>query len=436
MRKALTDTFLRALKAPAHGRSEYADSSCRGLEFRITQAGARSWSYRYRAPVTGKLSRATIGPYPTVSLAVARLRADELRKGVAGGENPSETKRRAKREAPGRTFKALSERYMKECARRPYGKRLQAKRSADQDERNLNLHVLPKWRDRDYTVIRRADVIELVEGLIAAGKETLANRVQSLVSGVFSFAVDSDLIDANPCTRLKKRGRERVGDRVLTDPEIRLFWQKVVQEPISPVTGEALRLQLLVGARPGEIAGIRRSEIEHLDQPGKAVWTVPGERTKNKLPHMVPLESAALKIINARIAKVEGAGQVGAARKNDFPIFPARNKSDKSMTAHALARAMSRLTEKLAGSWAGVKSWKASRPTPHDLRRTFRTRLPQIGVPADIRDRLMNHIPSDVGSKHYDRYQYLDEKRAALFSWQTAISTILNGEQVIAGGGT
>jgi integrase len=437
MRKALTDTFLRALKAPAHGRLEYADSSCRGLEFRITQAGARSWSYRYRAPVTGKLSRATIGPYPTVSLAVARLRADELRKGVAGGENPSETKRRAKREAPGRTFKALSERYMKECARRPYGKRLQAKRSADQDERNLNLHVLPKWRDRDYTVIRRADVIELVEGLIAAGKETLANRVQSLVSGVFSFAVDSDLIDANPCTRLKKRGRERVGDRVLTDPEIRLFWQKVVQEPISPVTGEALRLQLLVGGRPGEIAGIRRSEIEHLDQPGKAVWTVPGERTKNKLPHMVPLESAALKIINARIAKIEDARlPVGAARKNDFPIFPARNKPDKSMTAHALARAMSRLAEKLAGSWAGVKSWKASRPTPHDLRRTFRTRLPQIGVPADIRDRLMNHIPSDVGSKHYDRYQYLDEKRAALFSWQTALSTILGGEQVSASGGT
>jgi hypothetical protein len=48
----------------------------------------------------------------------------------------------------------------------------------------------------------------------------------------------------------------------------------------------------------------------------------------------------------------------------------------------------------------------------------------------------MNHIPSDVGSKHYDRYQYLDEKRAALFSWQTALSTILGGEQVSTSGGT
>jgi integrase len=426
MRKALTDTFLRSIKSPASGRLEFADSACRGLEFRITKAGKRSWSYRYRAPVTGKLSRATIGPYPTITLADARTQADELRKGVANGENPSESKRRAKREAPGRTFKALADRYIKECARRPYGKRLQAKRSADQDERNLKLHVLPKWRDRDYAAIRRADVIELVEGLIAAGKETLANRIQSLVSGVFSFAVDSDLIDANPCTRLKKRGRERVGDRVLTDPEIRLFWRKAVQKPVSPITGAALQLELLTGARPGEIAGIQRSELEYLDQPGKAIWTVPGERTKNKLPHIVPLASGALEIINARIAAA------AVDRKNDFPLFPARNKPEKSMTAHALARAMSRLSENLAGTVAGVKSWKATRPTPHDLRRTFRTRLPQIGVPADIRDRLMNHIPSDVGSKHYDRYQYLDEKREALLSWQAALSTILGGQDQTA----
>ena len=66
-----------------------------------------------------------------------------MRAGVALGENPSEAKRRAKREAPGRTFGALSDRYLAEYARRK-------KKSADQDERNLNLHVLPKWRDRDF----------------------------------------------------------------------------------------------------------------------------------------------------------------------------------------------------------------------------------------------------------------------------------------------
>ena len=83
-----------------------------------------------------------------------------MRAGVAKGENPSEAKRRAKREAPGRTFEALANRYLTEYARR-------RKKSADQDERNLNLHVLPKWRDRDFTMLRRADVIELVEGILS-----------------------------------------------------------------------------------------------------------------------------------------------------------------------------------------------------------------------------------------------------------------------------
>ena len=108
-------------------------------------------------------------------------------------------------------------------------------------------------------MLRRADVIELVEGIMSDGKPVLANRVQSLVSVVFSFAVDSDLIDANPCTRLRKRGEERAGERVLTDPEIRLFWHKVVEAPASRQTGLGLRLALLTGVRVGEVAGISRA---------------------------------------------------------------------------------------------------------------------------------------------------------------------------------
>jgi integrase len=390
MRKALTDTFLRALEPPPHGRLEYADVTCRGLEFRITKGGAQSWSYRYRAPITGKLSRLTIGPYPTVTLAEARLRADELRKGVANGESPSETRRRARREAPGRTFKALSERYLAEYARR-------TKKSAGRDERNLALHVLPVWSDSDYGAIRRRDVIELIEGIISDGKPVLANRVQSLISGVFSFAVDADLLDANPCTRLKKRGEETAGDRVLTDPEIRLFWGMVTEPPASPQTGFGLRLALLTGVRIGEVAGLQANELAHLDEPANAVWTIPGSRTKNGRAHVVPLVPAAVDI--CRTLEPVSAVTYAAAMRKMLPRFQ---------------------------DGPAAKSWREDPPTPHDLRRTFRTRLPQLGVPADIRDRLMNHIPADVGTKHYDRYQYLDEKRDALTAWDSCLQGILS----------
>ncbi len=313
-----------------------------------------------------------------------------MRAGVALGENPSEAKRRAKREAPGRTFEALANRYLTEYARRK-------KKSAEHDERNLNLHVLPKWKDRDYTTLRRADVIELIEGILSDGKPVLANRVQSLVSVVFSFAVDSDLIDANPCTRLRKRGEETPGERVLSDPEIRLFWHKVVEPPATPQTGLGLRLALLTGVRVGEVAGIEPRELEHLDDSAKAVWTIPANRTKNGRDHAVPLAPMALEIV-----------------RELAPVAPG-----------TYAAAMKRIADRLPGDEPAHKTWQDEPPTPHDLRRTFRTRLPQLGVPADIRDRLMNHIPTDVGTKHYDRYQYLDEKRAALVAWDHSVSAIL-----------
>jgi integrase len=392
MRKPLTDTLLRALKKPEKGRLELADAACRGLEFRITAAGNRSWSYRYRAVGSGKLQRATIGPYPGISLAQARAQADAMRAGVALGENPSEAKRRERREAPGRTFEVLANRYLTEYARRK-------KKSADRDERNLNLHVLPKWKERDFRTIRRADVIELIEGLLSDGKPVLANRVQALVSVVFSFAVDSDLIDSNPCTRLRKRGEERARERVLTDPEIRLFWHKVVEPPAMPRTGLGLRLALLTGLRVGEIAGIDPNEVEHLNDPVRAVWTIPGNRTKNRRDHAVPLEPMALEIVRE--------------------LMP--------MTPGGYGAAMKRIAGRLPGDEPAHNTWMVDPPTPHDLRRTFRTRLPQLGVPADIRDRLMNHIPTDVGTKHYDRYQYLDEKRGALKAWQQHLQAILKG---------
>jgi hypothetical protein len=115
-------------------------------------------------------------------------------------------KRRGRATASQRAFSAIAERFMVEHSRRK-------KRSADGDDRNLNLHVLPKWKNRQIDDIRRADVIELVEGIVTAGKPVLANRVQSLISSIFSFALDADLLSANPCARLRKRGEETAGTR-------------------------------------------------------------------------------------------------------------------------------------------------------------------------------------------------------------------------------
>jgi hypothetical protein len=90
----ITDTLLKAKKAPAEGRIEIKDDRCAGLEFRLTKAGAASWSLRFRDPQTGKPSRFTIGRYPDVSIAAAREQGNALRKDVAAGINPVERKYR------------------------------------------------------------------------------------------------------------------------------------------------------------------------------------------------------------------------------------------------------------------------------------------------------------------------------------------------------
>ena len=126
----------------------------------------------------------------------------------------SEKKRRDREEAASRTFEALAARYMIEHARRH-------KKTAEAYQRNLNLHILPHWRTRRFDGIGRGDVIALCEGLVAKGSPIQANRVQALISKMFSFALDAELVVANPCARLssplrKSRFQSEVGSAAAT----------------------------------------------------------------------------------------------------------------------------------------------------------------------------------------------------------------------------
>lgn len=410
--RSLTDVLLKSLKAPTTGRLEVADARCAGLVLRMTPAGIRSFSFRFRDPKSGKVSRATLGTYPDLSLADARDKANEYRGTVARGTNPVEAKRRAKNEAGTKTFKALADRYMEEHARR-------FKRSADEDERNLKLHVNPRWGKRRFDEIRKADVIELAEGLVKAGKPVLANRVQSLVSKIFSFAEDAGLVEVKPFARLKRRGTENVGTRVLDNDELRLFWERIVQKPVTRRVGLALRLELLTATRPGEVAGLSLSELQNLDDPSKAMWVLPKERSKNGRAHLVPLSPLAVDTIKEALKLVE---------KGDQFLFPSPSKERDAITSHALSVAMARFAKELNKALPGAKTWKAEAPTPHDLRRTAATRLSELGISKEDRDAVMNHTRSDVGSKHYDLYDRAKEKRIALNVLAATITTVIENK--------
>jgi len=295
VRQILTDTLCRT-KPPRSGRLEIADLRQAGLVLRITSNGARSFAYRFRHPDTRKTLRATIGPYPATTLEAARKRAKDMAAQVADGTNPIDARNAEREAAPTRTFEALAGRYLKEHAGRH-----KRPRSAEEDRRNLAVHILPKWAKRDFRTIRRADVIEIIESIVSAGKHAAGNRVHALISKIFSFAIDADLLEANPAARLKKRGVEKVGRRVLDDTEIRTFWRGIVLPPVSRSVGLALRLALLTAARASEISGARKFEFENLDNPDRAAWLIPSERTKNKTGHLLPLPPLAVETVEAAI---------------------------------------------------------------------------------------------------------------------------------------
>jgi integrase len=405
--KPLTDASVRAIKPPASGSVDIPDLRSPGLFLRITSAGARSWSLRFTDPVSGERARMTLGRYPDLPLAGAREKADDLRGMVADGKNPIDVKRQDREQASTKTFAALAERYLNEHARR-------FKRSADADERNLRLHILPKWEKRTYASITRADVIELIEGLIKDDKPVLANRLQSLISKVFSFAVDAALLDANPAARLRKRAKETAMTRVLDDDEIRLFWSRIMSPPVSPATGLALRLAFLTGLRAGEASGITRAEIIALDDADNAAILIDGRRVKNGRAHLVPLSPMARQVVLDAQALSAGG---------DY-LFPSRTVEGEAMDPHTLARAMARFADDLPNDEA---TWKAEPPTPHDLRRTFATRLSALGVPKEDRMACLNHTDTGIHAKHYDTYERAKEKRAALNRWAVALTAIIDG---------
>ena len=394
-----SDKLLRNIKVPPSGRTEIGDAGCRGLRFRVTDSGDRSFSFRYRT------ERVRIGTYPGISLHDARKEADRLRQDIDKGGDPAERKRTAGE----RTFAVLADRYLEEHARRK-------KRTAEEDAAMLRKHVLPYWKGFDYTAIRRADVIKLVERIVKAGTPIAANRVQALVSKVFSFALDAALIENHPALRMSKRSPENVKTRVLSDDEIRLFWKLAVSTPtVGRASGLALRLCLVLGCRANEIAGMRRPEVEFCD--GKPLnWMIPEERAKNGLALLVPLSPLAVDLISTLVA-LGGEGDA---------ILPSRGNGDRSVEGHALTVAMRRLSANIPDDLPGADTWAADAPTLHDLRRTMATRMGKARVPNEHIAAVLNHKPTGVTKRHYNLHEMEDEKREAWARWSQTLGSILN----------
>ena len=263
-------------------------------------------------------------------------------------------------------------------------------------------------------------MIERLEQIIGAGHHSAANRVHALVSKIFSFAIEVGLMESHPIAGLKKRGKEHAKDRVLSDDELRLFWTRIVQSPVSPSTGLALRLALLTGMRSSEVAGLRRDELHDLDDKTAAALVLPPDRVKTKQSLALPLPSLLLDTVNEAL--------VAGPEDSEF-VFPSTVEGCP-IEGHALGTAMRRFGDALTdGDGPGAKTWRKEYPTPHDLRRTLCTRLGMLGFADSLIERIANHTPQSVNRKHYNMHRYDAEKRQALEAWARELQAIVSGKK-------
>lgn len=386
---ALTDLQVRKFK-PQNRRFEVLDQA--GLYVRVAPSGRKTWIFRYF--FEGVPRRMQLGVFPGLSLAEAREKHGSALVDVQRGVDPGEMLQaeKAKRKAAPTVKDLLDEFWQIE---------LRHKKSGIQTKKLLEKDVLPVWNKRKVSDIKRRDIVILLDR-IAERAPIVRNRVHGALSRIFNFAAERGIIDDSPCTRIRKLP-EKGRSRVLTDDEIKALWNALDLEntdiDIYRVSKLALKMILLTGQRPGEVCGMTWDEIDDQD-----FWTIPAVRMKNNEPNRVPLCPMALEVLEqARVYSGNGN------------VFPSSYKPGQAMTRSALTRAISR-------HWSdmGIEE----KFTPHDLRRTLRTRLAEIGVNEIVAERVLGHKLQGMMAI-YNQHPYDSEKRQALSRWESRLREIL-----------
>jgi integrase len=396
----------------ARGKSELLvfDESLPGFGIRLRAGGKRSWIVQYRSgPQQRRLS---LGTVETIDAADARKRARAALARAQLGQDPQAEKAAARApRIPELTLEDLIERYLAIAKRK-----LKASTYA-----GVVLHLRKHWKPLHSQEVRNlgrrhvsAEIGRIAESSGLYG----ANRSRAALSALFAWAIGEGLANANPVVGTNKAIDEVARDRVLSPAELHLVWQHAG----SGDYGAIVRLLILTGQRREEVGGMLWNEID-LDA---ALWSIDAGRTKNALPHDVPLAPAAVAILRGLKQRKDRSLVFGAS------AGPFQGWSNAKMA----------LDERVAATMPVRKSKKEeSKPWRlHDIRRTVATRLGDLGVQPHIVEAVLNHIS---GSKAgvagiYNKAAYAVEKRAALTLWGGHVAQLLEAaataERAASGG--
>ena len=394
---SLTTRSIEALR-PAEAAYRVPDQRCIGLAVRVAPSGIKTWDLAYRIRNSGKTRRLSLGRVSDVALEKARERANELTSTARTGRDliaEEEEKRAAV--AARITIEKLIELYVR---RRVTGRL----RTAKEIERRLKRALTPIMQ-RHAEDIRRKNLRELFDQCADNGIEREAERRRQTVGAMFRWALSQDIVEIDPTAGLKAYDPGTPRDRVLSIEEIKSLWEWLDSDDLPRDPADILKLELLTGARCGEISGLCWEEVNREEW----IWTLPAARSKNKRPRVTPLVGVARQIVEERFAVVSSG-----------PLFTAGTGA--TLTAAHVGHCLLARGDKLP----------INKFTTHDLRRTVATQLAEMAIPLELVAAVIGHEAGGRETRtlvrHYVRTDLLARKKTTLESWEHRLLEIIEGK--------
>lgn len=373
----LTNQSVAALKVP-EGKDYILvfDDDLAGFGMKANAGGSRVWVVQYRNAV-GQTKRETLGKVGLLSATDARRAAAERLARVRLGADPS-AEREAERKRAAVTVLSKIEAYLDDLKPRVRAKGL-----------GESTYYLQKaWAPLHRTpvdAVTRAQVAERLGEISKGSGPHAANRARTTLSSFFTWLIAVGAAESNPVVGTRKPIKEERRQRVLRPEEIQAILRALPEGDF----GRIVRLLLLSAQRRDEVAEMTWAEIDL----AAGIWHLPEERTKNSLPHDVPLSHAALSIL-VDAPRIEGRDLVFGSGVGGFQGFTrAKAALDKA---------------------SGVIGWRL-----HDLRRTAATGMGNLGILPHVVEAVLNHISGTKAGVAgvYNYALYNPEKRAALDLW-------------------
>jgi integrase len=440
----LTDAAIKKYVPSKERRRRIRDLKATGLFLIVEPSGTKAFEMRFRRPDLrpakirlGKYSEHEIEGDPVLgqrmlTLAAARQLAAEVHRRRALGEDVigehKAQKRRRRTEVKDRensSFGLALRDFVREYAQRKTRRWRDTARqfglcydASGKIAEEIKDGLATRWGDKDVRAIDAADISTICHEAKRIGtpgiparrdgfSEERGRKLFMALSALFKWLHRESRIAVNPCPGAYHAETAPARDRVLSADEIRWFWQATETVDAPRVAGAPkpfkplLRLLLLTGARLNEVAQMRRGEL-HSD----GVWRLPGERTKNKQAHMVPLSPLARELI----ASMPDKG-------GDFVFTTNGGKSPVS----GWNRMKRRLDARMAELAKAEKGAKATIPPfrLHDLRRSCVTHMAELGIRPDVIELCVNHQSGARGgiAGVYNRSELLPERKVALERW-------------------